>query len=102
MKYNDHWKKDLEVSDGASLGIALSIYNASNLEFLGFKSLRYVDTDAYLELLPSLCYLSGLQQILPVRTKEVKPQTTCCIVFGEKGMGMGWGTLGDGESEINN
>nr|VZH94081.1 unnamed protein product [Spirometra erinaceieuropaei] len=71
------YKVTAEFSDGASLGIALSIYNASKLEFLGFKSLRYVDTDAYLELLPSLCYLSGLERILPVRTKGVKSPTTC-------------------------
>uniref|UniRef100_A0A0X3PH98 receptor protein-tyrosine kinase n=1 Tax=Schistocephalus solidus TaxID=70667 RepID=A0A0X3PH98_SCHSO len=71
------YKVTAEFSDGVSLGIALSIYNASNLEFLGFKSLRYVDTDAYLEFLPSLCYLSGLKQILPMRTKAVKSPTTC-------------------------
>lgn len=65
------------VSDGVSLDQPLVIYHSKYLEFLGLKSLRYMDMTAYLEELPSLCYTSALEKILPVRTKGVKDPATC-------------------------
>ncbi|VDD79757.1 unnamed protein product [Mesocestoides corti] len=69
--------KNCPVSGGVSLGIPLSIYNAAHVEFLGFKSLRYMDMDAYLEAMPSLCYTSALEKVIPVRTRNVKDPATC-------------------------
>ncbi|VDK37901.1 unnamed protein product [Taenia asiatica] len=71
------YKVTTEFSDGVSLDQPLVIYHSKYLEFLGLKSLRYMDMTAYLEALPSLCYTSALEKILPVRTKAVKDPATC-------------------------
>nr|CDS21907.1 epidermal growth factor receptor [Echinococcus granulosus] len=71
------YKVTTEFSDGVSLDQPLVIYHSKYLEFLGLKSLRYMDMTAYLEALPSLCYTSALEKILPVRTKGVKDSATC-------------------------
>ncbi len=65
------------VTGELSLGIALSIYNAEHVEFLGFKHLQYVDTDAFLENMPALCYTSALEKYMPVRKRFVKDPESC-------------------------
>ncbi|EUB59706.1 Epidermal growth factor receptor [Echinococcus granulosus] len=78
------YKVTTEFSDGVSLDQPLVIYHSKYLEFLGLKSLRYMDMTAYLEALPSLCYTSALEKILPVRTKGVKDPATCTAIVWEK------------------
>lgn len=65
------------VSGGLSLQSSLTIHDATNLEFLGMKSLRYMDFSAILNGLPSLCYTSGLEKVLPIRRQNVKDPAQC-------------------------
>ncbi|KAM3187546.1 hypothetical protein ACTXT7_002120 [Hymenolepis weldensis] len=71
------YKVTTEFSGGLSLQSSLTIHDATNLEFLGMKSLRYMDFSAILNGLPSLCYTSGLEKVLPIRRQNVKDPAQC-------------------------
>ncbi|VDN95949.1 unnamed protein product [Rodentolepis nana] len=71
------YKVTTEFSGGLSLQSSLTIHDATNLEFLGMKSLRYMDFSAILNGLPTMCYTSALEKVLPIRRQKVKDPSQC-------------------------